>query len=52
MCRSESKFCNILFAKELAKRTDGSNLLAVSVDPGAILTNLPRHIGGVGPVRA
>jgi WW domain-containing oxidoreductase len=40
---SQSKFANILFAKELARRFAGTRRTANSVHPGVIRTNLIRH---------
>ncbi|CAA7037440.1 unnamed protein product [Microthlaspi erraticum] len=42
----QSKLCNILHANELAKqlKEDGVNITANSVHPGAIMTNLWRHL--------
>jgi NAD(P)-dependent dehydrogenase (short-subunit alcohol dehydrogenase family) len=39
-----SKTANALFARELARRADKSGLLSFSVHPGAILTDLGRHL--------
>ena len=39
-----SKLANILFAKSLNKRFEGSNRRANSVHPGVIKTNLGRHV--------
>ena len=39
-----SKLANILFAKSLNKRFEGSNRRANSVHPGVIRTNLGRHV--------
>lgn len=39
----QSKASNVLFAKELAARTQGSQVQAFSVHPGVISTNLMRH---------
>lgn len=38
-----SKLANVVFVQELARRSAGSNLLAVAVHPGTSLTNLQRH---------
>ncbi|HEX3773918.1 MAG TPA: SDR family oxidoreductase [Polyangiaceae bacterium] len=43
----QSKLANLLFAKELAKRLQGTQKTANAVHPGVIKTNLPRHIPGV-----
>ncbi len=40
----QSKLANILFAKALAKRFAGTNRVANAVHPGAIETNLGRHL--------
>jgi WW domain-containing oxidoreductase len=39
----ESKLANLLFAKQLASRLEGSNRVANAVHPGVIMTNLWRH---------
>lgn len=39
----QSKFANLLFAKELARRLAGSGQTANAVHPGVIRTNLIRH---------
>jgi WW domain-containing oxidoreductase len=41
----QSKFANLLFAKELARRFSGSRRTANAVHPGVIQTNLGRHMG-------
>ncbi len=41
-----SKFANLLFAKELARRFSGSKKIAVALHPGVIPTNLARHMPG------
>jgi NAD(P)-dependent dehydrogenase (short-subunit alcohol dehydrogenase family) len=41
----QSKFANLLFAKELAHRFVGSKKTANAVHPGVINTNLGRHMG-------
>ncbi|MGH8255541.1 MAG: SDR family oxidoreductase [Steroidobacteraceae bacterium] len=43
----QSKFANLLFAKELARRFSGSGRTANAVHPGVIHTNLGRHMGTV-----
>jgi WW domain-containing oxidoreductase len=43
----QSKFANILFAKELARRFEGTARTANAVHPGVILTNLSRHLNPV-----
>ncbi|MEZ4380959.1 MAG: SDR family oxidoreductase [Nannocystaceae bacterium] len=40
----QSKFANLLFAKELARRFAGSSRTANAVHPGVIYTNLGRHM--------
>lgn len=39
----QSKLANVLFAKALSDKLTGSNVLAVSLHPGVIATNLVRH---------
>lgn len=54
----QSKFANLLFAKELARRFDGTARTANAVHPGVIRTNLGRNMnpiassvmGIVGPI--
>jgi WW domain-containing oxidoreductase len=41
----QSKFANLLFAKELARRFAGTAKTANAVHPGVINTNLGRHLG-------
>jgi NAD(P)-dependent dehydrogenase (short-subunit alcohol dehydrogenase family) len=41
----QSKFANILFAKELARRMEGSRKTANAVHPGVIRTDLSRNMG-------
>lgn len=40
----QSKLANLLFARALAKRFEGSGRTATAVHPGAIATNLGRHM--------
>jgi WW domain-containing oxidoreductase len=40
----QSKFANILFVKELARRFEGTKKTANAVHPGVIKTNLGRHM--------
>jgi NAD(P)-dependent dehydrogenase (short-subunit alcohol dehydrogenase family) len=40
---AQSKLANVLHAKQLAKRLEGSGITAVSVHPGWVRTNLIRH---------
>jgi len=48
----QAKLANLLFAKELAKRmeAEGAPVLAYSLHPGVISTNLQRHMGFGGMV--
>jgi NAD(P)-dependent dehydrogenase (short-subunit alcohol dehydrogenase family) len=41
----QSKFADLLFAKELARRFAGTSRTANAVHPGVIATNLMRHLG-------
>uniref|UniRef100_A0A3Q1ITY0 Uncharacterized protein n=1 Tax=Anabas testudineus TaxID=64144 RepID=A0A3Q1ITY0_ANATE len=41
---AQSKMANILFTRELAKRTEGEGVTAYSVDPGLVNTEILRHI--------
>jgi WW domain-containing oxidoreductase len=43
----QSKFANLLFAKELARRFQGTKKTANAVHPGVIQTNLSRHMNPV-----
>jgi WW domain-containing oxidoreductase len=43
----QSKFANLLFAKELQRRFAGTKKTAYAVHPGVIRTNLARSMGGV-----
>lgn len=40
----QSKLANILFTRELAKRLEGTNVTANSLHPGAVRTELGRHL--------
>ena len=40
----QSKLANILFARELAKRLEGTGVTANSLHPGAVNTELQRHL--------
>ena len=40
---AQSKLANLLHAKELSRRLEGSGVTAVSVHPGWVRTNLARH---------
>jgi len=48
----QSKLANVLFIKEFARRMEEeeANVLAYSLHPGAILTNLQRHMGVVDAI--
>lgn len=46
----QSKFANILFAKGLAKRFQGTGRTANSLHPGVIHTNLARHMNSLTDV--
>lgn len=41
---SQSKLANVLHANELAHRLEGTGITASSLHPGAIMTDLPRHM--------
>ncbi|XP_006835326.1 PREDICTED: retinol dehydrogenase 14 [Chrysochloris asiatica] len=43
-CYSRSKLANILFARELARRLEGTNVTVNVLHPGIVRTNLGRHI--------
>ena len=43
----QAKIANLLFAKELARRFEGSGRTANSLHPGVIITNLGRHMNPV-----
>lgn len=47
-----SKLANILMAKELDKRFDGTNATANALHPGAINTNLSRNMGSLAEAGA
>lgn len=40
---AKSKLANLLFTEELARRAQGTGLIAVAVHPGTSMTNLQRH---------
>ena len=44
---AQSKFANVLFAKELARRFKGTKRTANAVHPGVIATNLGRHMNAI-----
>ena len=46
----QSKFANLLFAKELARRLAGTRRTANAVHPGVIRTNLGRHMNPIARV--
>jgi WW domain-containing oxidoreductase len=46
----QSKFANLLFAKELARRFEGTKKTANAVHPGVIRTNLGRHMNPIANV--
>jgi len=46
----QSKLANLLFARHLARRFEGTDRVACSVHPGVIATNLGRHIGAMANV--
>lgn len=41
---NQSKLANILFANELAKKLDGTNVTVNSLHPGVVDTELMRHM--------
>jgi WW domain-containing oxidoreductase len=43
----QSKLANLLFAKSLARRFEGTERVACAVHPGVIKTNLGRHMGAM-----
>jgi NAD(P)-dependent dehydrogenase (short-subunit alcohol dehydrogenase family) len=45
---SQSKLANILFARELAKRCEGTGVTSYSLHPGFVQSNLTRHFAGGG----
>jgi len=46
----QSKIANLLFAKELARRLEGTSKTANAVHPGVIFTNLSRHMNPLARV--
>uniref|UniRef100_A0A8C0BT78 Retinol dehydrogenase 14 n=1 Tax=Buteo japonicus TaxID=224669 RepID=A0A8C0BT78_9AVES len=43
-CYSRSKLANILFARELARRLEGTGVTVNSLHPGIVRTNLGRYV--------
>jgi len=43
-CYGQSKLANLLFAKELARRFEGTNKVASAIHPGAIPTDIARRM--------
>lgn len=43
-CYNRSKLANILFARELARRLEGTGVTVNSLHPGIVRTNLGRHV--------
>ncbi|XP_059183423.1 retinol dehydrogenase 12 [Centropristis striata] len=41
---AQSKLANVLFTRELAKRTEALGVVAYSVDPGMVKTEITRHL--------
>ncbi|XP_070784436.1 retinol dehydrogenase 12 [Enoplosus armatus] len=41
---AQSKLANVLFTRELAKRTEALGVMAYSVDPGMVSTDITRHL--------
>nr|XP_054607074.1 retinol dehydrogenase 12 isoform X1 [Nothobranchius furzeri] len=41
---AQSKLANVLFSRELAKKTEGFGVMVFSVDPGVVNTEITRHI--------
>ncbi|XP_044031488.1 retinol dehydrogenase 12 [Siniperca chuatsi] len=41
---AQSKLANVLFTRELAKRTEALDVMAYSVDPGIVSTDITRHL--------
>ena len=42
---NQSKLCNVLFTRELAKRLEGTNVTVNALHPGVVRTELGRHFG-------
>ncbi|XP_062553175.1 retinol dehydrogenase 12-like [Armigeres subalbatus] len=47
MAYCQSKLANVLFTRELAKRLEGTGVTAYAVHPGAVHTELTRHMGSI-----
>lgn len=45
MAYCQSKLANVLFTRELARRLEGTGVTTYAVHPGAVDTELPRHMG-------
>jgi NAD(P)-dependent dehydrogenase (short-subunit alcohol dehydrogenase family) len=43
----QSKMANLLFAKSLARRFEGTSRVAMAIHPGVIQTNLGRHMSSI-----
>ena len=43
-CYTQSKLANVLFTRELAKRLKGTGVTSYSLHPGAVITDIARHI--------
>ncbi|XP_008293502.1 retinol dehydrogenase 12-like [Stegastes partitus] len=43
---SQSKLANVLFTRSLAKRLEGTGVTTYSLHPGAVKTDLQRHVSG------
>ncbi|XP_024864407.1 retinol dehydrogenase 11 isoform X2 [Kryptolebias marmoratus] len=41
---AQSKLANVLFTRELAKRTEAQGVMAFSLDPGFVNTDITRHL--------
>lgn len=44
-CYSQSKLANVLFTRELARRLEDSQVTVNALHPGAVNTEMIRHIG-------
>ncbi|XP_039272891.2 retinol dehydrogenase 14-like [Styela clava] len=42
---AQSKLMNVLFSRELSKRLEGTGVTSNSLEPGAVKTDLQRHVG-------